>query len=437
MEKGQSAVGGGATTTSDSCIKKIVYDTSFDDDSFLDQMANLDIHTSPSPAQDSSIIKVVSPPSLPAMELHPGACLCQVCTNPQSELHTARLVVQCCNIALMQTRDGLEKDSNMDLARVRVVADVLVSLREMIGKRVEKCDKVLESVNTAGGVEKRNETMTVGCGRTKTKNSSRSAGHRTKKSTKSPSVSSSESTHRSIDESADFRCVLASIAVAKSECSLILEQPKEAIEELESALSRLRQGNNDDCVDKELGVARAWLHYQMGVACVQEVELSQPEFSARLYEERASEGDEIKQLVEDDAVATTTSRSKRSRTTKKTSSASASTAKKMSTTNSASASTRPRRTRNTAVKSNSASSRQDGRENRFSPALQHFLTCYQLCFPSLPAVLTREVSQWAGLLVRGRRGEGGGAEIAAHFVNTGINCTITHQTIYCIGKKMR
>ena len=63
--------------------------------------------------------------------------------------------------------------------------------------------------------------------------------------------------------------------------------------------------------------------------------------------------------------------------------------------------------------------------------------CYQLCFPSLPAVLTREVSQWVGLLVRGRRGEGGGAEIAAHFVNTGINCTLTHQTIYCIGKKMR
>ena len=437
MEQGQSAaVGGEATTTSDStsCIRKIVYDTSFDDDSFLDQMANLDIHTSPSLPQDgSTIIKGASPPSLPSMELHPGACMCQVCTNPQSALHTARLVVQCSNIALMQIRDGLEKDSNVDLARVRLVADVLVSLREVVSKRIEKCDKALETVNTAGGVEKRNETGGESGGgggkeRKISKKSSRSAGHRTNKSIKSPSISSSKTDRRSVAESADFQRVLASVAVARSESFIILEQPKEAVEELESALSQaqLRQGDyNDICVDKELGVARAWLHYQMGVACVQEVELSRPELSARLYEER---GDETKQLVEDDTVATTTSRSKRSKTAKKT-----------VTTSSSSVTTRPRRTRKTAaVKSNhSASSRQGARENPFSLALNHFLSCYQLCFPSLPAILTREVSQWVGLLVRGQSGEGGGAEIAAHFVNTGINCTLMHQTIYCIGKKMR
>ena len=406
-KQGQSAeVGGGATTASDStsCVRKIVYDTSFeDDDSFLDQMANLDIHTSPSLPQDgSTIIKGVSPSLLPAMELHPDACMCQVCTNPQSTLHTARLVVQCCNVTLMQIRGGLEKDSNVDLARVRLVADVLASLRKMVSKRIKKCDKVLATFNTAGGVEKRNEIGSGGKERTKSKNSSRSTGHKTKKSTKLSSIPSPKSTCRSIAESADFQCVLVGIAVARSECSLILEQPKEAIEELESALSQLRQEDYDDnSIDKELGVARAWLHYRMGVACVQEVELSQPELSARLYKERVSEGDETKQLI-DDTVATTTSRSKRSRTAKKT-----------ATTSSASASTRPRRTRNTtAVKSSNCSAslreeaRAEVRDDLFSLALNHFLMCYQLCFPSLPAVLTRDVSQWVGLLVRGRRGEG-------------------------------
>ena len=335
--------------------------------------------------------------------------------------------MQCCNVVLMQTRDKLEKEDSIDscvnLARVHLVADALVSLRETVNKRIKKCDKVLESVNAARDVD-RNEIMTIGDGgrkeKPRAKNSSRSAGQRAKKSTKSPS------THCSIAESAEFQCVLASIAVAKSECSLILERPKEAIKELESALSELSHGDKDNSVvDKELGVARAWLHYQMGVACVQEVELSQPELSARLYEERMSEGDEIKRLIEDDSVATI-SRSKRSRTAKKTATSSTSTS--------------TRRTRNTAAKSNSASkgsSRQEALENSFSLALEHFLTCYQFCFPSLPAVLTREVSRWVGLLVRGWRGEGGGAEIAAHFVNTGINCTLTHQTIYCLGKKIR
>ena len=431
--EGQSAVGGATTSDSTSCVRKIDYETSFDDDSFLDQMANLDIHTPlSSPQESTGVIKGISP-SLPAVELHPQACLCQVCTNPQSLLHTARLVVQSCNVALMQTRDRLEEkgstDSSVNLARVHLVADALVSLRETLSRRIKKCDKALEGVNAARNVE-RSGIMTVGDDgrkeKPRTKNSSRSAGQRAKKSTKSPSIFSPQSTRHSVAESAEFQCILARVAVARSECSLILEQPKEAIQELESALSQLRHGDKDDCVvDKELGVARAWLHYQMGVACVQEVELSKPELSARLYEERMSERDETKQVVEDDSVATT-SRSKRSRTTRKTANSSTS--------------TNTRRTRNTAAKSNSASkgsSRQEALENPFLLALEHFLTCYQLCFPSLPAVLTREVSRWVGLLVRGWRGEGGGAEIVAHFVNAGINCTLTHQTIYCLSKKIR
>lgn len=425
--EGESAVGGATRNESNSCVKRIDYETSFDDDSFLEEMANLNIHTSPNSHQD--VIKGM-PPSLTAMELHPQACLCQVCTNPQYLLHTARLVVQCCNVALMQMKDTLkEDDPSVSLTRVHLIADALMSLRDMVSKGVKKCDKALEGVSTAGAVE-RNETVTGGGGkeRPRAKGSSRStktASQRSKKSSKSPSNFSSESTPCSIAESAEFQRVLASIAVTKSECSFILERPKEAITELESTLLQLGQANRDDYIDKELGVARAWLHYQMGVACVQEVELNQPELAAQLYEERVREGDGTKPLVEDNSVAIT-SRSKRSRATKKCTTTSASTT--------------TRRTRNTTAKSSSASkesSRREATENLFSLALKHFITCYQLCFPSLPAILTREVCQWVGLLVRGWRGEGGGAEIAVHFINAGINCTLTHQAIYCLGKKIR
>lgn len=332
--------------------------------------------------QNQSVMGVAKgmspPPSLPAMELHPQACLCQMCTNPQSLLHTTRLVVQCCDLILMKTRDKIERehcvDSSMNLATVHLVADAVVRLREVIDTRIKKCDKVLQSVYTTEAVErsgmiiaKDGDSKGAGKERTKTKNSSRSTKstrQKTKKFTKSPSSFNSDSALCSIAESTEFQCVQASIALTMSECSLMLEQPKEAIKDLESALSQLRHGDKDSCLDKEMGVARAWLHYQMGVACVQEVELRQPKLSAQLYEG----------IV---------------------------------------------------------------RARDFSLALKHFLTCYQLCFPSLPAILTREVSQWVGLLVRGRRGEGGGAEIAAHFVNAGINCTLTHQTIYCLGKKIR
>ena len=428
--EGQSTVGGATLTDSASYVKMIDYETSLDEDSFLDQMANLDIHTPPSSPKyhvhSRNVIKGVSP-SLPAMELHPQACLCQVCTNPQSLLHTARLVVQCCSVAHMQTKDELEKekdsiDSSVSLTRVHLVANALVSLREMVNKRIEKCNKALESISISGAAE----TTRIDSNKTKTKGSSRStksASQRTKKSSKSPLTSRSESSRCSIAESAAFQCVLADIAVMKAECSLILERPREAIEELESALLLLGQGDNEDnCVNKELGVARAWLHYQKGVACVQEVALTRPELAAQLYEENVRERGEIKPLLEDSSVAT---KSKRTRAVRKATTFASSTT---------------RRTRHTAAKSNTASkggSRQEAVQNPFSHSLKHFLTCYQLCFPSLPALLTREVCQWVGLLVRGWRGEGGGDEMAAHFVNAGINCTLTHQTIYCLGKKIR
>ena len=396
------------------------YESYEDEDSFLDQVASLDIRTPPH--SPHGIMKGISP--LHSIELHPQACLCQVCTNPLSLLHTAKLVVQCCDVALMQTKDELGKVISSEddvtsaiLTRVHLSASAIVSLKEMVKKRIDKCNKALQNISIPGAEPPNQSTKNKAKAKVSSR-STKSTSRRTKKSSKSPLVCSSEPQQCSVAKATEFQCAVASMAITRSECSLIMERPREAMEELESALSQLGGGGGDH-TDKELCLSLARLHYQMGVACMQEMELSQPSVAMRLWEESviSKKTERTRDREEDDSSldpgsTVTKSRSKPSRKTA------------------------TRRTRTNTTKSSSANKglSQDSMKGAFSHCLNHFLIAYQLCFPSVPAIMTREVSQWVGVLVRG----GDGAEEpAAHFINVGMNCTLTHQTIYCLGKKIR
>ena len=400
-------------------------DSFSDDDSLLDRIADLDIHTPPT---SPSVIKGASPLST-VVELHPQACLCQVCTNPSSLLHTAKLVVQCSSNTILKTKDKLQEDCtssengvNLSIsAAVSLISSTCTSLKDMIKNRVQKCDQVLENVgerlkrtDTSGGV-------VDGCGQTKSssggKGSSRStvkgAPRKTKKSSKSiPRTSEESATSLSVSHAVEFLSVMSDVATTLSECWLLEERPKEAMKEIETAILKLRGERGGDSTDKEWCLVMARLHYQMGVACVQEVELSRPEVVAQLWEELGSRETGDTGQSTDSSAGRTRARSK---STKKTTT---------------------RKPRSTASKASSAK-KVVSRDFPLSRALEHFLTCYQLCFPNLPALMTREVCQWVGLLLRGRGDVGGAEEMTAHFVNMGMNCTLTHQTIYCLGKKFR
>ena len=400
-------------TVSKSPVKMASSDLFSDDDSFLDQVASLDIHTPPTSPLGSDTMKWTSP--LHPIELHPQACLCSMCTNPPSLLHKAQLVVQCCSIALSQARDQLEKqcvsvDTPALMSRIYLVSSVLISLKEMVHKRIEKCDRVLEGVGVPETEQADHVTGTsshVTGGRTNDKlkvnrssHSAKGAQRRPKKCSKTTPQSTPEQTNHSIVKSPAFQCILASIVITKSECSILMERPGEAIKEVKSALSLLEEHH----MDKELCLALAQLHFQMGVAAVQEVELNVPAVATELWEGK-------RKMEELDNDSTTTSRS-RVKSSRKNSN---------------------RRTKASGTKS-SSTNKHMCQDSQFSSALEHFVTCYQLCFPTLPAILTREVCQWVGLLVRG---VGGAEEVVAHFVNAGMNCTLTHQTVYSLGKKIR
>ena len=393
-------------------------DSFSDDDSLLDQVANLDIRTPPTSPCDAGVIKGASP--LPAVEPHPQACLCQVCTNPVSFLHAAKVIVQCINIAILRSKDKLEEEENDDrlnlMLTVNLLSSVCAGLREMIKKRVTKCDKMLENVCGPSGVG-----VVGGCGQdtpstSKGKGSSRSAKGAPRKTKKKKSTSHScddPLTCVSVGNATELYGVLSSVAVTTAECWLLVEKPTEAIKEIEATISELRGERGGDSTSKDVCLALAQLHYQMGVACVQEVELSRPDIAVQLWEESNNRDiRDVDQPIED---AGCKPRS-RARSTRKTAT---------------------RKQRSTTSKATSSKKGLDCNNTPFSLALEHFLTCYQLCFPSLPAVMTREVCQWVGLLLRGCGNVGGVEEMVAHFVSTGMNCTLTHQAVYCLGKKMR
>ena len=416
---GQSE-GGAAREADQSGMEMADCDSFSDEDSFLEHVASLDIHTPPSSPRGEGAIKGIPP--LHRLELHPQACLCQVCTNPLSLLHTASMVVQCCEIALWRTKNRIEKELSVDkttsavgcLQLASLLATALDSLREMVNGRSEKCDKILERIyypeaKQIGHVSAVDKSRGKGSSR-----STKTAPKRTKKSSKL-SQCSAEPSNYSVTKATRFQCIFANITGAKSECFLLLERPKEVIEEAESVLSELiREGYTD----KELSTSLARLHYQLGVACVQEVELHQPAVARQLWEGsllRKNEGGDFCSLTDDGSA---TNRSSRSRSTRKTTT---------------------RKTKATSSKSSSTSkkSSRDSISSPFSRSLNHFLTCYQLCFPNLPAVITREVCQWVGLLVRGGAVGMATEEMAGHFLNSGINCTLTHQAVYSLGKKIR
>ena len=425
---GQREEGKEITGESKNDVEMADYDSFSDEDSFLDHVANLDIHTPPSSPRGSAVFIKGTPP-LHGLEVHPKACLCQVCTNPLSLLHTAKLVVQCVDVALWQTRDKMEKASAStdevtnvtDLERrVSLLASALVNLKDVVNQRMTKCDKMLEGVSLLEYSEGQGHVTGTSGRDGRRKGSSRSTKsapqRKTNKSSKTASKDSSEIHHYSVTKAIEFKCVLADLATAEAECCILLEKPSKAMEVAKSALSQLQ---GDDHTDKELCLALARLHYQMGVACVQEVELNQPVVAKQLWEE-CSRKEEVKCEEKEEAQCSTDGGTKSTTRSKSKSS---------------NRRTTTRRTKTTASKKSAKSvPNLDSVKSPFSQSLEHFLMCYQLCFPNLPSVLMREVCQWVGLLVRAA---GATQELSAHFINSGINCTLTHQAVYSLGKKIR
>lgn len=354
------------------------------------------------------------------LSTHPPLCTCLMCVSHVSLLQSVKLALLVCDLAMQRTLEFQAENIIPELnGCAETLLKVLSDANALLNNRIPKCNKVMESIVLSGG----NNIHIVSHSKSKPK-SQRS--NRAGKSTKKTSRKSQDplSSLLDITRSSSYFCVYADQAKLTADCYLLLLQPDEAITCVESAIERETIPHMDVFSNEKL----AHLHYTLGVARVQELENNHPELAKSLWEggsssEEKTVGQTIDQENDPLRANLKVSQSKDSEEDPL-------------------VTRRPRRGRKAVSKSRTECTTQKPPSSKHlsqvqlskaaTKVVEHFLTAYQLCFPTMPAFLLRDTSRWLTLLLSGNS-----PDVASHFLALSMNVTLTHQTIYSLGKKIK
>ena len=352
------------------------------------------------------------------LNTHPSFCTCLMCVCHTSLLQNVKLALLVCELA---TQMALESQGDHVVPNINSCAEtilkVLSDASELLNNRIPKCNSVFKSIVIQGGGNVCNTTV---------HSRPKSKSQRAKKSGKSNEKSSRTGNEPSLDvtRSSSYFCVSAELTKLTADIYLLLLQPDEAIICIERTLDVEKAARTETFSNEKL----AQLHYTLGIARVQQLEISHPELAKSLWEGGSSSKEKSnvqvavdqendprranlqhgKDVPEEEILVTR----------------------------------RPRRSRKAISKSKPGSTTQIQPSSKSKLPVQlsqaamkvveHFFIAYQMCYPSMPALLLRDITRWLALLL-----SGDSSDIASHFLALSMNITHTHQTVYSLGKKIK
>lgn len=355
-----------------------------------------------------------------SLTTHPYSCTCLMCVSHTSLLQNVKLALLVCELA-MQKVLKCQAESNADVPEfsdcVETILKVLSDANELLNNRISKCNTALKSITFSRG-----ESL---CSASKSIPKSKSFKKHTKKNQdSSPPL-------LDVTKSSPYFCALADLTRLTADCHLLLLQPDEAMAYIEGALRGTKSTGIDTISNEKL----AQLHYTLGIAKVQELESDYPELAKSLLEGRSSSvtpsgpdktrdrghvGQENEPHLANLQVPQNIEPSEEDPL----------------------ASKRPRRGKKTTSKSKTGCVSQKVSSSKPLPPIQlseatskvgeHFFIAYQMCYPSIPAFLLRDISRWLALLL-----SSDSPDVANHFLALSMNVSLTHQTIYSLGRKIK